>query len=284
MLAAVLALVAAAAVGIGAALQHRVATLAPTQGVLHPRLLVHLVKRPLWLGGGATLLVGYAAQILALGFGRLALVEPIFSLNVAFAVFAAARLGRRWLQPLDVVGLLLLVTGLGVFLLAARPSGGTTTAHFGAAAPFLGALAVAVIVVTVIEKRLSPAIRTVLLAVVAGYALGNSDTLTKITLGEISTHHVNALTTWAPYLLVAVGLTGFWLQQYAYNSGPMSAALPATSVLEPVTGTLLGVLLLKEQLAASPLGLVAEVSGGIAMVFGVWVLAASASRIGVREC
>ena len=43
----------------------------------------------------------------------------------------------------------------------------------------------------------------------------------------------------------------FLLQQSAYHAGPLGSSLPALSVLEPVTGTLLGLLAFREGASAT---------------------------------
>jgi hypothetical protein len=90
------------------------------------------------------------------------------------------------------------------------------------------------------------------------------------------------LTTFPPYLLVVVGAAGFLLQQHAYRVGELKAALPASSVLEPLTGTVLGLTLFGERLAAhDPLSAIALMLAAAATIVGVWRLG-GAPLLGAR--
>jgi hypothetical protein len=63
--------------------------------------------------------------------------------------------------------------------------------------------------------------------------------------------------------------------QSAYKAGPLTAGLPTISVGEPVTGMLIGVFALDEQLHASSAAVSFEIPGGLIMIAGTWTLARS---------
>ena len=50
-------------------------------------LIVRLARRPIWLAGLASQILGFAFQVTALHYGALALVQPVFALELLF-VFA----------------------------------------------------------------------------------------------------------------------------------------------------------------------------------------------------
>jgi hypothetical protein len=76
---------AACSFGVGVALQHRQAQLAPLAGRAPFRLLAHLTRRRLWLAGIALSAAAYGLQALALAFGPLALVAPVTAMDLLFA-------------------------------------------------------------------------------------------------------------------------------------------------------------------------------------------------------
>ena len=53
---------------------------------LSPRIVVDLVRQPLWLAAIGANVVGFALQVVALDFGSLALVQPILACDLMFAV------------------------------------------------------------------------------------------------------------------------------------------------------------------------------------------------------
>ena len=87
-------------------------------------LLFKLVRQPVWLLGLASMIVGFILQISALHFGALALVQPILALELIFVFGYMAVIGSRPVKRRDWLAAIAMCAGLGLFLLAASPSGG----------------------------------------------------------------------------------------------------------------------------------------------------------------
>ena len=70
-------------------------------------LIVRLARRPIWLVGLASQILGFAFQVAALHYGALALVQPVFALELllvfgSMTVLGAGRVKRRdWLAAAD---------------------------------------------------------------------------------------------------------------------------------------------------------------------------------------
>src|ERR1700691_6391994 len=66
-------------------------------------LIVRLARRPIWLVGLASQILGFAFQVTALHYGALALVQPVFALELllvfaSMTVLGSGRVTRRdWL-------------------------------------------------------------------------------------------------------------------------------------------------------------------------------------------
>jgi hypothetical protein len=97
-------------------------------------------------------------------------------------------------------------------------------------------------------------------------------------------HGVAALlTTWPGYLLIAVGMLGFWLMESAFSAGPLHASLPAITAGEPVTGIALGIVVFSDRLHTSP-GLIALQAAGLAaLVCGVILVARGPALAAMRR-
>lgn len=76
-------------------LQHRASAASSSVLFLRPRLLGHLLTRPLWLAGVALGAVGLSLHVLALDLGALALVQPLLVASLLFALPFSAWLNRR---------------------------------------------------------------------------------------------------------------------------------------------------------------------------------------------
>ena len=269
-----MAAAAALLLGLAAAAQQRSAGAQPPHHPLSVLLVWDLIGDRAWLLAVALMVLAYGLQAAALGEGQLALVEPILSGYLVVALLAGAVLARRLLTLAELAAALGASSGIALFLLQLSPGRGARTAPGRSWAEILVLLSLLLLAALPLIWRASGSGRALLLGGLAGLTLGVSDALTKQTIAVVATHRLGSLATWEPYLLLVVGALGFLLQQSAYHAGPLSSGLPPLSVLEPVSGTLLGLLAFHEAVApsaSSPLLL-----GAVALMFwGVQRLARS---------
>ena len=268
-----LAACAACAIGTGAALQQQAAHGVSASGSAGIGLIGILLRRPIWLLGVAVMVTGFGLQAAALDLGRLAVVEPILATSLVVALVVAALRHRSWPGPADWLAMVLAAGGVALFLVVAAPAGGRSQPPAVWWAPLLVGLGALGVLALWRSPHWLPARAAMGLGAVAGMTIGASDALVKATVSSASALHLAVLTTFPPYLLVVVGAAGFLLQQHAYRVGELKAALPASSVLEPLTGTVLGLTLFGERLAAhDPLSAIALMLAAAATIVGVWRL------------
>lgn len=274
---ALLALLAALLLGAAASVQQSAARRQSARRPLSPRLVRDLLRERAWVAAVAVMVAGYGAQAAALGLGRLTVVEPLVSCYLVVALLLAAARARRRPPPQVVAAAAACCGGVALFLNGTASSAGAASAPSPEWAEVLGALLVLVTAAAAVATRLAPVGRAQLLGVVGGICLGTSDALTKQTVTVLGQQHLGALASWTPYALVAVGALAFLVQQSAYHSGPLQAALPPLSILEPVVGTGLGLTLFSEipgpGVSPAALGV-----GLLLMVGGLAVLARAEGR------
>src|SRR5258708_26473396 len=111
-----------------------------TRRALSPRILLDLVRQPLWVAEMSGTLIGFTLQVVALGLGPLALVQPILVFDLIFAVLINAHLRRVWDRKL-LLGVVTCAAGIGGFLAIARPSDGNTNVGFFVMLPLAAGLA-----------------------------------------------------------------------------------------------------------------------------------------------
>ncbi len=269
VVAAILAAGAACGIGAGAALQQQAAYGTTGPGTRGIRLIAILLRRPVWLLGIAAMVVGFGLQAAALDLGRLAVVEPVLATSLVVAVVVAARRRRSWPRPADWLAMGFAAGGVALFLVVAAPAGGRSQPPALAWVPLLAGVALLGFGAIWRSRRWSPPRRAMALAAAAGITLGCSDALVKTTVAIVSAQHLAVLATFAPYVLVVVGGAGFVLQQHAYRIGELKAALPAASVLEPLTGTVLGLTIFSERIAVHDVG-----SGAVLLIAAAIAIAA----------
>ena len=89
-------------------------------------LVFRLARRPVWLVGIASMILGFAFQLSALHYGALALVQPILALELlfVFGYLAVAGSRRVKVKRRDWLAAVAMSAGIGLFLRVASPSGG----------------------------------------------------------------------------------------------------------------------------------------------------------------
>ncbi|MEY2570186.1 MAG: hypothetical protein QOE63_536 [Acidimicrobiaceae bacterium] len=256
----VLALAGAVLIGTGSARQHAVVVAEDPHAPMDPRLIVHLFRRRAWLLGGLMTFGGFLCIASAIATGRLVVVEPLGSTQVLFALLYASRVARQPLQRREWTAIVLTIIGLAGFLIVAAPK---EQANATPAVPWivpLGALAIVIVIGVSVARTLTPDRRGFVFAVLAGLGFGTADALIKLmstTADHLGAAHL--LAHWSLYAWMAVSPLAFLLQQSAYHSTHLGAAMPATTTLGPTTATILGAAMFGEQLRggwATPVELV----------------------------
>lgn len=282
MIVVILALGAALCLALGSVLQQRAASQVPAHAAGALKLVGQLVRRPLWLAGMAVGMSQYGLQAAALGMGSLVIVEPLLVTSLLFALPIAATLLHRRLSARDWAAALLTTGGIATFLAVSAPHGGRSTAATGPALVGLAVGAGVALVMVILARRARPHVRGALLGVAGGVGFGLTDAMSKATIGAIGVHHAAFLLGWQPWVLAVVGVGGLVVVQHAYHAAPLQASLPATNVLEPLTGSLLGIFVFGEHLRGGGWTAPVEVVAALVMAWGVVALARSPLVTGSR--
>lgn len=272
MLTVTVAMAAAIAFGWSTALMHQGASEAPAEASGLLQLLGYVVRQWRWLLGMAASLAGLGLHAAALHLGSIAVVQPLVVTGLVFSFLFRSMLDRT-LPSRQVLALVLLTAvGLTVFLLAAD----APSSDRGIALP--GALAVltvgAVLVATgCIAAARHPAHAGVLLGSASGVVFGLIAGTLKATTDAASNGVLAMLTAWPTYVLAVLGVSGFLLNQRAYQRAPLSRSLPASNTINPVVALVYGAVAFHERLNGDPGALVAETLGLAAVLVGVFLLA-----------
>jgi drug/metabolite transporter (DMT)-like permease len=273
-----------------------------------PLLVFRLARRPVWLLGFAGMLAGFVCQLTALRFGPLAVVQPILAIELPFvfgylAVTSPGRVGRGdWLAALTMSA------GVAVFLVAASPSGGRDQAP-AAAWLAAGVVTVAAIATAVAASRLDrgpagrgapgpgpdpeagpvmagpgeavpnpPGVpwRAACLGVATGIAWGFVAAVVKELSARLGGGLAVVFTTWPVYVLMTAGAAAMLLTAHAMAAGPLAASQPGFTLLDPLTATILGVCLYREDVDTSPWALAAQAVALVALAAGARALSRGA--------
>ena len=95
MVSVLFALLTALFNGLASVLQRMAASTAPAAKTLHLSLFAYLFKHKVWLAGIGMVVLASVCQAVALATGPVALVQPIFIIELPFTLLVASRLARR---------------------------------------------------------------------------------------------------------------------------------------------------------------------------------------------
>lgn len=287
LLAVVLGLLAGFLFAASASLQQRAArqtaaepTDTPLAGrsVLRPLFVLvrKLLRNRLWLTGWLTNLLGFAVQALALHVGSVALIQPLLVSQLLFALPMATAWARRWPTLMDWLGAAAVSGGLVIFLavrgvasLSGEPDRGRVI--------LAGLFTIALVGGLVVASAGRPAlVHATLIAIAAGLCFAMTAVLIKLTTEDLIERGIPATAVdWPGYALAVCTFTGLVLEQGAFATGSLPAAIAAMTITNPIAGYLAGVLAFHVMPPTSPDLLAAIAGSGALLVAGVVVLAHS---------
>jgi drug/metabolite transporter (DMT)-like permease len=270
---------AAAAAGGNALanVMQRKASLEQEQGqAFGAAVLRDLVRRMTWILGFSGMVASFLLQAVALHFGQLSAVETVITLEVPLTLLVASRVFHSGIGRAEWSGIWVMTAGMILLIAALNPQPGDETGISdvlyamagGATVGFIGVLLLA-------AQRGSPMWRTACLGAAAGSSFGLTATLIKETTAELSRHGVlGVVTTWQTYAAAGVGISGVVIMQWALHTGPLLAAQPGFTLMDPAVSILWGVLVYDESTRTGPWVALA-VLGAVAIGVGVLMLARS---------
>nr|WP_281390641.1 DMT family transporter [Sphaerisporangium rubeum] len=265
-----------AAMGNAAAsvMQRMAARRVPRQQAMSPRLIVTLVRTPVWLGGIGALILGFVFQAAALSQGGLALVQPVLISELPFTMVLMSRVFQVSLGPRSWLAIVLLTGGLALLLFAAapQPGGGGPDAE-GWMTATAGTLAT-VWALVFVARITEGAGRAVAFGLAAGIGFAFTATFIKQATLVLEEDMSALPVTWQLYAMVVAGLCSLFLLQNALQSGTLVAAQPALTLSDPVASIVYGTAMFDEQIRTG-LWIVPELTGIGLIVGGSFLLAQS---------
>jgi drug/metabolite transporter (DMT)-like permease len=265
--------------GLASVLQRMAASTAPASKTLHLSLFSYLIKRKVWLAGIGMVLVASVCQAIALATGPVALVQPIFIIELPFTLLVASKLAHRKLprQTWWAVGLVTVALGGG--LAAAAPSGGGTSASLKVWAAALIVTGCFEAIVITIGIRTSGNARGAAfgLAAACGYAL--TATLLKSAVAALNISVAAFFSSWELYGTAIAGVGALFLLQNALQAGSLVAVQPPLTLGDAIISACFGVTVLGENVNTGGGLLAIEIVAVLAIAVGCIELSRSLEMV-----
>ncbi|MEV4760091.1 DMT family transporter [Micromonospora sp. NPDC049559] len=271
VVAIVLGLAAAALFAVGSVLEQRATKRQKQTRTLDPRLLLQLLREPMWFAGWVPDLGGTVLQAVALRFGPLALVEPMLLAGVLLAIPLEAAFEKRRPHARDLTVVVLGAIGLAAFLVAAAPRGGINEPKTGDWLRVMAALAVVFAACLFFAWCARNTTRGILLGVATGLLYALAASLLKSVTVQLGRGLPETFSHWHVYALLVAGVGGMMLNQNAFQGGPIAAPLTTIAMTDPVVSIGIGITAFHEQLSVDGPRLAIEILAGLLMIFVLWL-------------
>jgi drug/metabolite transporter (DMT)-like permease len=265
--------------GVASVLQRMAAATAPQSHALHLSLFGYLIRRKVWLAGIAMVILAALCQATALATGPVALVQPIFIIELPFTLLVASRVNRRRLPRTTWWAVGLVTVSLGIGLATAAPSGGADTASTKVwiTALIVTAVFEAVVITVGVRTRGNARGAALGLAAACGYAL--TATLMKSTVAALPNGAAAFFTTWQLYATAAAGVGALFLLQNGLQAGMLVAVQPPLTLGDALISVSYGVTIYGEDIRTGGWLLVVQIAALIAVTLGCIQLSRSLAMV-----
>jgi hypothetical protein len=268
----ILALVAAFLFALGLVLQEKAASSLPAEAVGRG-FLVTLARSPVWLLGLGAQILGFVAQAIALGVGKMVIVQPLLVASIVFALPLGSLLEQRPIRREELAGAVLVTAGLGALLVVSKPAAGNDDASLRAWAVVGGAAIGLAVLLFALARGRSAALRAGLLGTAGGILFGLAAALTKTTVSLLGDGLGAVFADWHVYALAVVSAAAFWLEQAALQTGALAAAVATTMAFDPLSSLVFGIVLFDEALHETAAGYVLSALALAVTLAGLVILA-----------
>ena len=274
-----LALLGAVFMSFGAQYQHRGVTKvellsgsAATQGLSRAQLL-RLLTRPSWVIGTLMLGVAIIAQLFALSYAPLIVVQPLGAIALVITTLLNARISGHRPTKRSLRAIAECVGGILIFVTIAALVATDEPVADQQLLTILAMLGLCSVVFVGLWLVLRSRMRALFYIIGAGVMYGFVATLAKAVISRIQSGDFDLLTVVCLVALLVAGVMGAYSVQTAYSSGPPDLAIAGLTVIDPMVAIVIGLTVLGEAENAPSWAYVGFAFAGAVAVFGVIELA-----------
>src|SRR5262249_11576955 len=182
------------------------------------------------------------------------LVQALLVTSLLFALPINAWLTHRKVSRWNWTWAALLAAGVAVIVTVGNPTAGHSRASLETWTAVIAVLGPALVLCVVGARIWVGTVGAVLLAAVSGALWGVFAVLTKGVVDRIDDGVWALLRTPELYAWALVAVAGTAFQQSSFRAGALTASLPTMTVVEPVVGSVLGIVVLGETLRPGDAG------------------------------
>ncbi len=235
--------------GCASVLQRRAAMRVPDSAAMRLSLFGRLLRQKVWLAGIGLVIVAAVCQAVALATGPIAVVQPIFVIELPATLLIAGYVMRVRADRALWYGVAAVTVGLALGMASADPVGGSDAVRGAAWIPalVLTGLFEAALIGCALRTRGDVRAALLGLAAACGYAL--TAALMKDAMARLDDGGAAALlSSWQLYATAAAGVGALFLLQNALQAGSLVAVQPMLTLGDALISIVYGVTLFGEVL------------------------------------
>lgn len=218
---------------------------------LHPRSgFLTLFRSPVWLAGGALMVLGTILNVYALATAPLTVVQPIGAIAVVITTVLHARIQRLRLNSVTIWAITACVAGSAGFVLIAivatqeNPAPSVSQEYLTAVVALTATVLFALLAV-VVRRRPSAFVSILGAGVLFGF-VAVFVRLASIHLLRGDAGGVAGIPWYQLGIMAGAGLLGIYFVQMAHRHGPPDLVVAGLTVVDPMVGVLTGIIVLGE--------------------------------------
>jgi drug/metabolite transporter (DMT)-like permease len=281
-----IALVGSVFLALGAQFQHRgvskvdADTAYEDKAGLNFGQLFALLRRPSWVIGTVLLGLAIVFQLASLVLAPLTVVQPLGVVALVITSIVNARVSKTRLDARTIRSIAFCVGGVGLFVTVSALHNKTNAIGDTQLTIVVIILAIVLVTAALVFAFFRKKFTTIFYIVGAGILFGFVATIAKVVIDRVLTllqsgFHLmpgDWLTIVLLLGLVCAALLGSYFVQTAYSSGPPDLVVAGLTVIDPLVGVTIGIVVLGEAQSAPLWAAIVMVIAGALAIYGVFQL------------
>jgi hypothetical protein len=234
--------------------------------------LKSLLKKKQWLGGFSFIVVASALQVLALTMAPLIVVQPVGAIALVITALLNARSSKTPITRNSWIAMAVCTVGIGTFVVQAAGVAKDVELSDASLLVVLSLLIAILIALGVSFFTFARKAKALAYIVGAGVLYGFVASFMKVVVQRIIQGDFEWLTVLCGLATILAVVLGGWFVQSAYASGPPDLVIAGLTVIDPMVGVAIGIVVLGEAQQADLFTMICFALSGVVAILGVWML------------
>ena len=222
------------------------------RGSLSFKNLKQLLTRKRWLGGFGLIVLAAALQVTALSMAPLMVVQPVGAIALVITALLNSRSSKTPITRNSWIAIGLSTVGIGGFVIQAASVAKDQELVDASLLIVLGLLIAILAIMGVAFFTFARKAKALAYIIGAGVLYGFVASLMKVVVQRIIQGDFEWLTVLCLVATVGAVILGGWFVQNAYASGPPDLVIAGLTVIDPMVGVAIGIVVLGEAQQADP--------------------------------